>query len=239
MDPETAKLILTLQWQDLEQVKMPSKGKGRETDVLLDANLAIQLQQQEFERAGYQIADRPMAESIHRAVLDDGASVVILTSEENQAANDHSLAYQLATPTEKAACDRHLAVQLNLRSLQNTPQPSSLTLNDDNISWYSAVNDRDDTVNDSDSRTDNLDDLCQAESSAWAASRTSESHQGHCVSCQEMKEIVSDVERALVFCAIVQLMKDSAPETISLMKRYDSQEKLAGNCVRNVNIWLN
>lgn len=170
---------------------MPSKGKGRETDVLLDANLAIQLQQQEFERAGYQIADRPMAESIHRAVLDDGASVVILTSEENQAANDHSLAYQLATPTEKAACDRHLAVQLNLRSLQNTPQPSSLTLNDDNISWYSAVNDRDDTVNDSDSRTDNLDDLCQAESSAWAASRTSESHQGHCVSCQEMKEIVS------------------------------------------------
>ncbi|KAL8772200.1 MAG: hypothetical protein Q9203_004754 [Teloschistes exilis] len=144
MDPETAKLILTLQWQDLEQVKMTSKGKGRETDVLLDANLAIQLQQQELERAGYQIADRRMAESIHRAVLDDGASVVILASEENQAANDHSLAYQLATPTERAACDRHLAVQLNLRSLQNTPQPSSLTLNDENISWYSAVNNRDD-----------------------------------------------------------------------------------------------
>ncbi|KAI4202300.1 MAG: hypothetical protein LQ350_002684 [Teloschistes chrysophthalmus] len=135
MDPETADLILALQWQDLEHVKMTSKGKGRETDVLSDADVAIQLQQQEFEQAGYQIADRRMAESIHRAVLDDGASVVILASKENQAADDHSLAYQLASPTEKAACDRHLAVQLNLRSLQSTPHPPSLTLEDDNISW--------------------------------------------------------------------------------------------------------
>ncbi|KAI4249094.1 MAG: hypothetical protein LQ352_005717 [Teloschistes flavicans] len=190
MDQETANLILALQRHDLEQVKMTSKGKGRETDLFSDADLAIQLQQQEFEQAGHQIADRRMAESIHRAVLDDGASVLILASEENQAMNDHNLAYKLATPIEKAACDRNLAVQLNHRRLQSTPQLSSLILDDDNISWYSAVNNRDGTVDDGDPRLDVSEDYYQAESSAWAASRTSGNHRGHCVSCQEMKEIV-------------------------------------------------
>ncbi|KAL9581762.1 MAG: hypothetical protein Q9212_003700 [Teloschistes hypoglaucus] len=191
MDPKTANLILTLQWQDLEQAKTTSKGKRRDTDELSDADLAIQLQQQEFQQAGYQISDRRMAGSIHRAVLDDRASVVILASEKNQAANDHNLAYQLATPTEKVACDCNLAMQLNLRSLQSTPQHPSLTSVDDNMSWHSAVNNRDDTVCDSDSRTDILEDHHQAESSAWAASRTSESHQGSCMSRQEMGKIVN------------------------------------------------
>ncbi|KAL8665720.1 MAG: hypothetical protein Q9202_002030 [Teloschistes flavicans] len=219
MDQETANLILALQRHDLEQVKMTSKGKGRETDLFSDADLAIQLQQQEFEQAGHQIADRRMAESIHRAVLDDGASVLILASEENQAMNDHNLAYKLATPMEKAACDRNLAVQLNHRRLQSTPQLSSLILDDENISWYSAVNNRDGTVDDGDPRLDVSEDYYQAESSAWAASRTSENHRGYCVSCQEMKEIVEDVDCTPVFCARVQLMKGSAPKMTNSKKR--------------------
>lgn len=46
-------------------------------------------------------------------------------------------------------------------------------------------------MNDSGSRPDISEDHYQAESSAWAASRTSESHEGCCVSCQEMREIVA------------------------------------------------
>ncbi|KAL8693233.1 MAG: hypothetical protein Q9218_001906 [Villophora microphyllina] len=190
MDSETANLILALQWYDLEQLKVMSKGKGRESDTLSDSDLAMQLQQQEYEQAANQMADRRMAESINRAVLDDGASVLILASEENQAANDHTLAYSLASPREKAACDRNLAVQLNLRSIQSTPRLSSLASDDDNMSWYSAVNNRDDDVDDNDSKMDISEDGHEAESSAWAESRCSESHQERCVSCQEMKEIV-------------------------------------------------
>ncbi|KAL8733772.1 MAG: hypothetical protein Q9181_003466 [Wetmoreana brouardii] len=172
MDDETAGLILAVQWPDSEHLKAMSKGKARESDGLSDAELAIRLQQEECEQAATFMNDRRMAHSIHRAVLDGGASVVILASEENQAAADRELACRLNGQTAPAHLRRH-----------------NLAADSDTLSRYSAFNNGDKSDSDGPSRMDISEDN-EAESSAWAATRTPERHQHQCVACQERKETI-------------------------------------------------
>lgn len=175
MDDETAEVIFTIQLQDLEEVMSKSKGKGRENDVLSDMDLALQLQQEELEQAAGLLNDRRMAQSIHRAVQDDGASIVILASEENT-----------------AAADRDIACRLGGQIPQTAPQRHNISADDETLSRFSAYN-----VNDGSDDDQELSmDICEsneAEGSAWAASRSmrqpGDQHQP-CVSCHEVKEII-------------------------------------------------
>ena len=175
MDEETTNLILALQLEDLEHIRSNAKGKGRENDELPDADLAVQLQQEEYERANSLIVDRRFAQSIHRAVQDDGASIVILASEENNAAADHEMACRLSGRTPRAS------------SPINMPMVDEITM-----AKLSNLNIEDDSDDDAAPSVD-LSERGEAESSAstetWRAKR---SHviKKECVSCQEMKEVV-------------------------------------------------
>jgi len=154
MDDETAEVILTIQLQDLEEVMSKSKGKGRENDVLSDMDLALQLQREELEQAAGLVNDRRMAQSIHRAVQDDGASIVILASEENTAAADRDMACRLDGQTPQAALRLH-----------------NISADDETLSKFSAYN----VDNGSDDDQALSMDTCEsneAEGSAWAASRS-------------------------------------------------------------------
>ena len=175
MDDETADLMLALHLQDLEDARSTTKGKGRVGDEASDADLALQLQQEEFEQATVQMTDHRMARSIHRAVQDDGASIVILASQENREATDRDMACRLSGQTPQTALQLH-----------------DLAADEDTISRFSAFNIEDDSEEDTAS-SGSSSESNEAEGSSWAASRKpkrSESHQRQCVSCREYKKVV-------------------------------------------------
>lgn len=174
MDDETAELVLALQLQDLENVQSRTKGKGREIDQPSDQDIAIQLQQAEFELASLQMTDRRMAQSIDRAVQDDGATLNILVGEDNRAATDRDMACRLSGQPPQDA------VQL---------QPS-LAVDDDVLSRLSTFNIEDDSDNDTLSAVSEHD---EAEGSAWATSRKIRKlgfDMGMCVACNERKLVI-------------------------------------------------
>lgn len=51
MDDETAALILSLQLDDLQERKSKVKRKGREDEGQADTDLALRIQQEEYEEA--------------------------------------------------------------------------------------------------------------------------------------------------------------------------------------------
>ena len=173
MNEESVGLILALQLQDLEELGSKTRGKGRETDEPSDSDLALQLQQQEIEQAQSLIADRQIAQSVHRAVQDDGANIVILASEENNAAADHELACRLAG-----------------RILETSSQIHNLVIDNSTISMLSAFNIEDDSEDDT-APSLVFSENDEAESSALAATRRNKtiSEQKECISCQEVKEV--------------------------------------------------
>ena len=176
MDDETAELILALQLQDLEDVKLKGKGKGREDSDQSDADLAIQLQKEECQQASTHIADRRMARSIHRAVQDDGATVVVLASEEN-----------------RAAADRDMACRLGGQTAQTTFRFPDPVPDDDTLSRFSTFNIEDDSDGDTTTSV-GFSEIDEPEGSAWAASRSTKrpyAEQRECVSCQDFKEVVA------------------------------------------------
>ena len=176
MDDDTAELVLALQLQDLEDVKLKGKGKRREDSGLSDADLAIQLQEEEFQQASTHITDRRMARSVHRAVQDDGATVVILASEENHAVADREMAYRLGG-----------------RTAQKTIRLPDLVPDDDTISRFSTFNIEDDSDGDN-TLSVGFSEIDEPEGSAWAASRSTKrprAMQWECVSCQDCKEVVA------------------------------------------------
>lgn len=179
MDDASARLILAVQWQDLEQAKMTTKENGADSETLTDEELALQLQQQEYEQAAFRMSDHRIARSIHRAVIDDGANVVILAGEENQASIDHDLASRLHR-------------QLNPRATEpTTPAPAlhNLAVDHDNLPRYSSLNDADDGEDGISSRMD-MNEENTPESSVWMPTEYHETHQYRCVACQDIRETV-------------------------------------------------
>ncbi|KAI4194806.1 MAG: hypothetical protein LQ348_002565 [Seirophora lacunosa] len=93
MDEATTNLILQLHWEDIKTLEF--KGKGKESAGLSDVELALQFQQEEFERAVTRRADQRMAASIDRALLDDRVNLAVLADEERRASDDRKVACQL------------------------------------------------------------------------------------------------------------------------------------------------
>ncbi len=175
MDDEIAEVILIIQLQDLKEVMSRSRGKGRESDVLSDMDLALQFQQEELAQAAGIVNDRRMAQSIYRAVQDDGASLVILASEENTAAADRDMACRLGGQTPQRALRLH-----------------NISADDETLSRFSAYN-VDDGSDDDHAHSMDICERDEAEGSAWATSRSMrqpEVQQQSCVSCHEIKEAV-------------------------------------------------
>lgn len=175
MDDETAELIIALQLQDVEDVKSKSKGKGREGEKLSDAELAIQFQRDEYEQAKASLCDRRIANSIHKAVLDDGAKIVVLASEENNATED-----------------RELAQRLSGQNPQTSPELNDLTTDADALVRFRDFNGVDDSVDDRATTVDGSE-LDEPESSSWAPTRgaiKSEMEDQQCISCQETIAVV-------------------------------------------------
>ncbi|KAI4200377.1 MAG: hypothetical protein LQ346_002387 [Caloplaca aetnensis] len=174
MDEATAELIYRLQLDDLEEAKQMSKGKGREHDSVPDAELALQLQQEELEREARVRADHRMATSIGRAVQDDGANIAIMAGEESRAAGDRAMACRLGGQTARPH-----------------PQMRVLDVDDDILSRLDAFS-IDDTAN-YDSSAPSPTGSEAGESSAWAAGRRlrpSSDLKRQCVSCLVMKHVI-------------------------------------------------
>ncbi|KAL8654559.1 MAG: hypothetical protein Q9210_001431 [Variospora velana] len=129
MDEASAELISQLLLEDMEEIRRRSKGKGKEGDEISDADLALQLQHQEYKREAMGRADRRMALSHQRAVQDDGASVMVQAEEERS-----------------SAADREMACQLGGQSVLPHPQaafipPASfIDINDDILARMNALN---------------------------------------------------------------------------------------------------
>ncbi|KAL8930949.1 MAG: hypothetical protein Q9208_000050 [Pyrenodesmia sp. 3 TL-2023] len=137
---------------DIEEARQKSKGKGRESESVPDAELAFQLQQEELEREAIERADQRMAASIGRAVQDDGANITIMAGEES-----------------RAAADRQMACRLGGQIAQPHPQMRVLDVDDDILSKLDAFS-IDDT-GDYNSSAPSPSGSEAGESSAWAAGR--------------------------------------------------------------------
>lgn len=173
MDDETAELILTTQLQDLEDVRSKSAGKGREGDPLSDSYLALQLQREELEQAAGVVTDRRMAQSIHRAVQDDGASIVILASEENQ-----------------AAADRSMACRLDGQAPPTGPSFPDLMADDATLIRYGAFNIQDDGNETAASVAPAQDNEAESSTTAATRKRKRPNDEEECIACREVKPIV-------------------------------------------------
>lgn len=174
IDEATVELILQLQLEDIEDTKRTSKGKGREDDRFSDAEIALQLQQEEFERAFTESGDRRMAESIRRAVLDDGAHIAVLAGEEIRAAGD-----------------RQMACLLSGQTPQPNPQAPILDTDDELLSKLSSFNIEDADEDDCHEPSSAAGEA--GESSAWGAARRPQKvdvPRSQCDSCTDMKHTV-------------------------------------------------
>ncbi|KAL8754115.1 MAG: hypothetical protein Q9184_005218 [Pyrenodesmia sp. 2 TL-2023] len=171
MDEATAYLIYQLQMADIEEARQKSKGKGRENEIPPDAELAIQLQQEELEREATERADHRMAVSIGRAVQDDGANITIMVGEESRAAGD-----------------REMACRLGGQTAQPHPQMRVLDVDDDILSRLDAFSL--DDIGNYNSSAPSPSGSEAGESSAWAAGRRprpSSDLKRECVACLKTK----------------------------------------------------
>lgn len=95
LDDATAALILQLQDRDIEEHLRARKGKVRD-DQLSDADLAMEIYQQELKERHAILNDRCMSRSITEAVMTDAPLLKDSLSEEDTAIRDRALAHQLA-----------------------------------------------------------------------------------------------------------------------------------------------
>lgn len=171
MDTMLTEMIVALQLQDVNEQLSNNKGKAPETEQLSDGDLALRIQQEEFERTMEVLADLRMARSIGRAVQDDGASIVVLAGDEDRAAADHEMACRVS-----GQVPRFVPFALNLKA------------DDDSLALYSALNADDNAEDDGEKASISV----VAESSTWAASRRGRQpdHRHECVACNENTETV-------------------------------------------------
>ncbi|KAI1108437.1 hypothetical protein F5Y14DRAFT_445474 [Nemania sp. NC0429] len=101
MDDESLALILSLLSQDADQMKSSSKGKQVE-GTLTDADLALQLYNEELSRVTTYASDRRMTKSLQDAVQADTDAILEFQREENIAQNDRALAVSQSEGTTQA-----------------------------------------------------------------------------------------------------------------------------------------
>ncbi|KAF4986598.1 hypothetical protein FGRMN_10766 [Fusarium graminum] len=158
MDCSSLALALELQRQDLESWQRSSKGKQRAGEHT-DSELALEAYRYEIDQIATYVSDRNLALSMAQAVEKDARLIADLQAVEREAERDHQLALRLstnpgadATPTTKEE--------------QNGEMDKKFE--DDLITILESMNIREPLMVNGSLVEDNL---AQAESSSWAASR--------------------------------------------------------------------
>ncbi|EEH33161.2 IBR finger domain-containing protein [Paracoccidioides lutzii Pb01] len=169
IDEQSAAVVVQLQLQDAELYFFSSKGKSREGE-LSDESLAFQLQKQELENFSSLHADNQMARSMATAILTDGQLLTETLSQEEIAARDRDMARQLADGAVQSHNSFDDEFLEKLRVLY--------------VSGFEDVR------HDPDGGKLDFADDALAESSAWAASRTSNSSSinRRCEACREERK---------------------------------------------------
>ncbi|KAL8682875.1 MAG: hypothetical protein Q9186_001121 [Xanthomendoza sp. 1 TL-2023] len=173
IDDASAALILQLQREDADELQRLGKGKGRE-DAVSDADLALQVYQQELQQTGTVLADRSMSRSLARAVIADSAFLTNAVAREDAFANDRLVAERLDGGEE---------VDWGTEGCSEDPKLDDLFIARLTALYVSGIDD------DCTSSVDNNQDSTTSESSQWAAARAniSETTRHECVSCNEHK----------------------------------------------------
>ncbi|TGO61907.1 hypothetical protein BOTNAR_0122g00050 [Botryotinia narcissicola] len=179
IDDETAKLIIQLQLDDIEYSS--SKGKGRADDVS-DISIAFKMQKEELENIALFLSDQRMTRSIASAVQTDWAVLTEAASRDDALVRDLSMALQLyrGIVTSTPATTPHAPPPV---------APNIQILDEEVLQKLQAL-----YVSGDDSKEDNAAELngadrssvigLNAESSTWAASRSSPS-KSTCVTCRD------------------------------------------------------
>ncbi|EGP92513.1 uncharacterized protein MYCGRDRAFT_32094 [Zymoseptoria tritici IPO323] len=178
LDALTIAAIVQGRLDDSNEIASGSKGKQRE-GTLTDAQLALQLHEEDLNACNTLLQDRMMAQSMCLAVLQDGALIDEALREEDQAARDHALAATMnggrtvrlaieAAPSTSSWNDPELLAKA--AAIYNVERPAQKAI------AATAFKDDDDTT--------------VAESSTWAASRAAfdEPAPSECAGCGDEKE---------------------------------------------------
>ncbi|KAL6713732.1 hypothetical protein ACLMJK_008224 [Lecanora helva] len=197
MDQDTIDLIMELHLEDLGSLRAQCKGKGKESDVTPDNEVAIDLQEAELKAQKALLADFRLAASISRAVQDDGAMVAILMADERRCAQDRETACRMG--------GQHHA----------PPNTTNHDVDDDLISRLGSINFRQDQDEDFDDGfsdfTGSIISLPQqtGESSAWAANRAG-STKYECVACLNIQDTIQmPCQHRYCKNCVVQLVTDA------------------------------
>ncbi len=186
MDEQNATLMIQLQLEDTYLLSSSTKGKSRE-DELSDAEIALQLYQQELEVGASIISDRRMTQSIAYAVQADGRILTEALLQEDNAVRDREVA-------------RRLTDNADLSDMESQETASEAEVMDDElleklaVLWVSGLGKGQQILDDADLDVGSI--TTNAESSSWAANRsaitTPINHR--CVACREDKKFF-DVAR--------------------------------------------
>ncbi|KAF4637071.1 hypothetical protein G7Y89_g1025 [Cudoniella acicularis] len=179
MDDETAALIFEIQLADsIELGKMcDRKGKGREGDPT-DSQLAFQIYTEDLKRNATIVADKKMTKSIARACQTDGEVLITALSQEQTAIGDREVACRLGGVVKPTPAVELWTV-------------TSEFLEEEMLGKMKALYVEAPTGNaDLDIETGALVPYAkndEAESSKWAAARTSKTKLSYklCEACQE------------------------------------------------------
>ncbi|KAF6826810.1 IBR finger domain-containing protein [Colletotrichum plurivorum] len=94
LDDATLQLVIQMQLQDLQDLKVTNKGKHKESEPP-DSYLAIEAYESELRRQAQLASDRSMCKSIARANRLDGRIIGTLVAQEKQALRDRERALHL------------------------------------------------------------------------------------------------------------------------------------------------
>ncbi|KAH9828999.1 IBR finger domain-containing protein [Teratosphaeria destructans] len=189
MDPLTMSAIVQMQLDDIEQLKTNHKGKQREGTVT-DAQLALQMYNEDLRACDHTLKDRQMAQSLCLAVLRDGDLIRRAYEEEQQANRDHELAMRLSRNELPRVIPRK-------RAQSRDSDPWS---DDEELLYKAAATYMHRPASVQGMRlsglADDTEDTTMAESSTWAAARKASDKplMRRCASCFEEKEFF-DVAR--------------------------------------------
>lgn len=184
MDEATADLILQLQLADLKEMEAASPGKQKAGE-LTDSQIAAQLFEENLATIRTTLSDHRMTRSIARAVHSDGYVVAEFVEEEELAHRDQALARRLhgGSAREEASADAVFsAEEIDAEILAKL---AGLYVSED---WGQQLDRA------ARGEVTTSEERSSAESSSWAAGRSSANKDGHkhlnhrCDACREDKK---------------------------------------------------
>ncbi|KAM3425403.1 IBR finger domain protein [Cercospora zeina] len=192
MDPLTLQAIVQMQLEDGGEVAANAKGKQREGTVS-DAQVAMQMYMEDLKTCDTFLKDRAMAQSAAMAILQDGNLIAEAYRQEQQAARDREMALRLDArqqgngSTAAGPAPKQRARQ-NKRQKKDHKDPwEDPEMLEKVAAIYMQAPEKAAT---SVAAVEHDSDATVAESSAWAASRKTNSKRPlrACIACAEEKD---------------------------------------------------